>query len=335
MGITPFKNSLNKLNVQLCIPQMIVILLVVLLYWLGIVMTFVVDRSKNYSLSVIANWIQILANSVALTTAMIYPLRKGVTVNSIIKSFEKVDAELSYLKIEHNYASDTKKYLILLLSWFTLLFSTTVFDLVVSLYILDSLRVWYWIVTILPIIIYTFALSQVYVIVGFLRQRCQLINEVILEFQNSDRNSVVAKNIIVVSIFNEKQPTISLSELFSKLFIALNELCELSLHVEDLYGPLLLTSFGAIFAVTSIQLFYCYLVIISPNTFSDISWPLVQTINIIIINLMVVIGITSVCEGVLIEVGEYFPLNYKFVFKIVFAGKKNITIPNKTTHETR
>lgn len=313
VGITPFKNSLNKLNVKLCVPQIIIILLVVLLYWLGIVMTFVVDRSNNYTLSVIANWIQILTNAIALTTAMVYPLLKEATVNSIIKSFEKVDAELSYLKIKLNYASDMKKYLILLLSCFILLILTTVFDLVVCIYVLGSVRVWYWIVTILPIIIYTLALSQVFVVIGFMKHRCQLINEVILEFQNSDYNSVVAaKNIVVVSLFNDRTPIISLSELFSKLFIALNELCELSHHIDHLYGPLLLTSFAAIFAVTSIQLFYCYLVIAYPNSFNDnnISWPLIQSINIIAINLLVVIGITSVCESVLIEVRKIFPSMY-------------------------
>lgn len=304
IGITPFKSSDNKLNVNLCFPQIFIIALVVLFFWLGVVMTFIVDRSNSYALSVVANWIQIITNAVAFTIALTYPLLKEITVNSIIKLFEKVDAELSYLKLKINYSSDTKKYRILLFSCFLLLLSSTVFDFVVSVYVVGNLKVWYWAVTILPLFIYSFALSQAFIVIGFIKQRCQLINEVILEFQSSDTKSLVlAKNVVLVSIFNDKNPIISLSELFSKLFIALNDLCELSHHIEHLFGPLFLTTFGAIFAVTSIQLFYCYLVIITPSDQTkSLTLPLIQSINIIAINLMLVIGITSICESVSIEV---------------------------------
>lgn len=304
IGITPFKSSANKLNVNLCFPQIFIIALVVLFFWLGVVITFIVDRSNSYALSVIANWIQIITNAVAFTIALTYPLLKEITVNSIIKLFEKVDAELSYLKLKINYSSDTKKYRILLFSCFLLLLSSTVFDFVVSVYVVGNLKLWYWVVTILPLFIYSFALSQAFIVIGFIKQRCQLINEVIFEFQSSDTKSLVlAKNVVLVSIFNDKKPIISLSELFSKLFIALNDLCELSHHIELLFGPLFLTTFGAIFAVTSIQLFYCYLVIITPSDQTkSLTLPLIQSINIIAINLTLVIGITSICESVSIEV---------------------------------
>lgn len=305
MGITPFENSKNKLNVNLCIPQIFVIALVVFIYWFGIVMTFIVDRLNTYTLSIIANWIQIITNAVAFTIILIYPLFKKFTVNSIVKLFEKVDAELNYLKIKLNYNSDTIKYRIILFSCFLYMILSTIFDCLVSLYVLENLRLWYWFVTILPLIMYTFALSQAFIIIGFIKQRCQLINEVILEFQSNDQNSmIVAKNVVLVSIFKEKKPKISLSELFSKLFIALNDLCELSHHIEHLFGPLFLTTFAAMFAATSIQLFYCYLVLVTPSDDSkkSLTWPLLQSINIVVINLLLIIGITSVCESVLIEV---------------------------------
>lgn len=316
IGITPFKNSANKLNVNLCFPQTFIVALVVLIYWLGVVMTFIVDRSTTYALSVIANWIQVITNAVALTIALTYPLLKEITVNSIIKLFEKVDAELSYLQIKLNYKSDTRKYRILLFSCFLLLLSSTVFDFVVSIHVLQNIKVWYWFVTILPLLVYTFALSQAFIVIGFIKQRCQLINEVILEFESSDTKSMVlAKNIVLVSIFNDKKPIISLSELFSKLFIALNDLCELSHHIEHLFGPLFLTTFGAIFAVTSIQLFYCYLVIVTPTDFfkKNTTWPLIQSINIIVINLMLVIGITSICENVSLEVRKIITHTVNFI----------------------
>lgn len=305
MGITPFENSKNKLNVNLCIPQIFVIALVVFIYWFGIVMTFIVDRLNTYTLSIIANWIQIITNAIAFTIILIYPLFKKFTVNSIVKLFEKVDAELNYLKIKLNYNSDTIKYRIILFSCFLYMILSTIFDCLVSLYVLENLRLWYWFVTILPLIMYTFALSQAFIIIGFIKQRCQLINEVILEFQSNDQNSmIVAKNVVLVSIFKEKKPKISLSELFSKLFIALNDLCELSHHIEHLFGPLFLTTFAAMFAATSIQLFYCYLVLVTPSDDSkkSLTWPLLQSINIVVINLLLIIGITSVCESVLIEV---------------------------------
>lgn len=304
VGITPFANSKNKLNVNLCIPQIFVIALVIFIYWFGIVMTFIVDRSNAYTLSVIANWIQIITNAIALTIALTYPLFKKLTVNSIVKLFEKIDAELNYLKIELTYSSDTQKYRIILFSCFLLMISSTIFDCAVSLIVLENVKWWYWFVTILPLVLYAIALTQAFLVIGFIKQRCELINEVILEFQNNDPNStVVAKNVVLVSILKDRKPKISLSELFSKLFITLNDLCELSHHIEHLFGPLFLTTFAAIFSVTSIQLFYCYLVITTKSQ-KNLTWPVLQSINIIVINLLLVVGITSVCESVSIEVKD-------------------------------
>lgn len=304
-GITPFKNSKNKLNVNLCFPQIwIIIVLAILLYWIGIVLTFLEDHKNAHKLSIIANYIQIITNTIAFTVALTYPLIQRITVNSIINSFERVDQELNYLKIKINYKADSRSYRVLIISCCLILLATTMYDFFVAVVIMSTLKAWYWLVTIIPLIIYSIALSQAYVVIGFIKKRCQLINQVIWEFQTSDKSSVVnAKNIVIVSIFNDTTPIISLSELFSKLFIALNELCELSQLIEKLFGLLFLTTFSAIFAVTSIQLFYCYLVITTASSENGYSiWSLIQSVNIILINLILILGITSVCEAVSTEV---------------------------------
>lgn len=303
-GISPFKNSENKTNVKLCFPQIWIIVLVILIYWMGIVASFLEDRSNSHKLSIIANWIQIITNSIAFTVALTYPMIQKVTVNSIINSFEKVDLELDYLKININYKADAKSYRFLIISCGLFLLTTTMYDFFVGVVIMSTLKAWYWFVTIIPLIIYSIALSQAYIVIGFIKKRCQLINQVVWEFQCSDKSSMVnAKNVVIVSIFNDTKPVITLSELFSKLFIALNELCEISLLVEKLFGLLFLTTFAAIFAVTSIQLFYCYLVITTASSTNGYSiWSLIQSVDIILINLALVLGITSVCEGVSTEV---------------------------------
>lgn len=304
MGLSPFKNTRNNLNLKLSVPQSCGIVLAVLLYWLGVGMTFLIDRSNSYKLSVISNWIQIIANAIALTVAGTNSLVRELTVNSIIKSFEKIDAELSYLKIELNYGSYTKKYRIVLLFCSILLLSTTIFDFVVSLYLFKKFRFWYWFVTILPLIVYTLALSQAFFIIGFIKQRFQLINQVFCESLTNDKTSVGnVKNVVLISILNEKTPKISVSELFSKLYISLNELCELTQYVDLLFGPLLLSTFVATFAVIAIQSFHCYMTIITNSKdHDDLILPLIQSIDIIVINLLLVIGITSACESVTREV---------------------------------
>lgn len=303
-GISPFKNSQNKTNVKLCFPQIWIIVLVILIYWVGVVASFLEDRSNSHKLSIIANWIQIITNTIAFTVALTYPMIQRVTVNSIINSFERVDQELDYLKIHINYKADAKSYRFLIICCGLVLLTTTMYDFFVAVVIMNTLQAWYWFVTIVPLIIYAIALSQAYIVIGFIKKRCQLINQVVWEFQSSDKSSMVnAKNVAIVSIYNDTKPVIPLSELFSKLFTALNELCELSLLVEKLFGLLFLTTFAAIFAVTSIQLFYCYLVITTASSTDGYSiWSLIQSVDIILINLALVLGITSVCEGVSTEV---------------------------------
>lgn len=299
VGITPFKKNKN-LSVNYSFPLVLVVVLSVFLYWVGVVLTFMEDRSKSHNLSVIANWIQILVNAIALTVALTYPLLQKKTISSIINSFERVDKELISLNIKFNYSEETRRYRFAILVCGFLLLSSSVYDFFVTIIYVKTLKPWYWFVTILPLMIYAFALSQAFLVIGFIKKRCQLINQIMWEFYSSDKTLWVnAKNVTLISIFSDNNPTISLSELFSRLFISLNELCELTEYVELFFGPLILTTFAAIFCVTSIQLFYCYLYIISASKGNDYSfWALVQSFNIILINLMLIIGITSVCESV-------------------------------------
>lgn len=300
VGITPFKKNKNNSSVNYSYPLVWAVVLCVLLYWIGVILTFMEDRSKSHNLSVIANWIQILVNAIALTVALAYPMLQKKTVNSIIKSFERVDKELICLNVKLNYCEETRRYRFVILVCGFLLLSSSVYDFFVTVLYVKTLKPWYWFVTILPLMIYSFGLSQVFIVIGFIKRRCQLINQIMWEFTISDKTHWVnAKNVTLISIFRDNNPIISLSELFSKLFISLNELCELTEHVERFFGPLMLTTFAAIFCVTSIQLFYCYLYIISASKGNDYSfWALVQSLDIILINLMLIIGITSVCESV-------------------------------------
>lgn len=300
IGLAPFKQNKNNFSVNFSFPLIFIIIICVLFYWIGVVITFMEDRSKSHNLSVIANWIQILANAIALTVALTYPMMQKRTVSSIIKSFEKVDQELNYLKIKINYMEETRNYRLFISICFLILLASSIYDFFVTILFLKTLKTWYWFVTILPSMIYSFALSQAFLVIGFIKKRCQMINQLIWEFHSSDKACKMnAKNMALISIFNDTNPIISLSDLFSKLFIALNELCELSQHVELYFGPLFLTTFSAIFAVTSIQLFYCYLYIISSSSENSFSiWALLQSLDIICINLLLILGITSVCEGV-------------------------------------
>lgn len=304
LGISPFKKNKKDSNVSFSFPLVYIIVLLVLLYWLGVGLTFMEDRAQSHVLSVIANWIQVLTNAIALTVAVTYPMMQKETIRSIMKAFERVDQELNCLDIKVNYKDDTKKYRMFLLTCVIILLGTSMYDFFVTVLFLKTLKAWYWFVTILPLIVYSLALSQAFIMIGFIKKRCQSINQVMWEFLSTDKALVLnEKNMAILSILNETRSTISLSELFSKLFISLNELCELTQSVELLFGPLFLTTFGAIFAVTSIQLFYCYLFIqqvTSQNIFSICG--LIQSLDIIWINLTLIIGITSVCEGVSIEV---------------------------------
>lgn len=71
MGLTPF--NLNKLKVNLCIPQIILIVLAVILYWIGTFMFLFLERSvENYTLSIVANLILAIINAIALTRPLLY-----------------------------------------------------------------------------------------------------------------------------------------------------------------------------------------------------------------------------------------------------------------------
>lgn len=286
MGLTPFNE--NKLKINLCIPQIIMIVLAVILYWLGTFNFISIERSvKHYTFSVIANLIQAILNAIALSVALCYTLLRQTTFNSMIQSFEKLDAELKYLKIPLNYNSDIKNCRILLMFCLILLLFATIYDLFVSILVFGNFKFWYWFVTFVPIIILTLAFLQAFFVISFIKHRFKMINEFFEDF-----------------LINDKLPLISVSELTSKIFFSLTELCELSHYVELLFGPLFLTGILTNFAGTSIQLFNCYIIVISDHKKDDVNsiWALIQSVEIIGINLLIVIGITTVCESILMEV---------------------------------
>lgn len=216
---------------------------------------------------------------------------RKTTFNSIIQSFEKLDAELKYLKIPLNYDSDIKNCRILLMFCLILLLFATIFDLFVSILVFGNFKFWYWFVTFTPLIILTLSFSQTMFVISFIKQRFQIINKFFEEF-------LINENV------NDKLPLISVYELASRYYISLNGLCELSNFVELLFGPLFLIGLFANFCGTSIKLFNCYISVLSHNTkfHVDSIWELIQSISIIVINLLIVVGITTVCESILNEV---------------------------------
>lgn len=76
----------------------------------------------------------------------------------------------------------------------------------------------------------------------------------------------------------------------------MTEICQ---RVEGYYGPLFLSTFTTIFVVTSIQLYYCYQIIIQADETRGYSyWSLVMCLNVVVINILLVVTITALCQSI-------------------------------------
>ncbi|XP_059617717.1 putative gustatory receptor 28b [Phlebotomus argentipes] len=305
-GVNPnYKKVGNGKNVEIVQDKIgiIVVTVFLVIYWGAIVMSFFLEHRGNDRISSISNMIQLILNGLSLTTILINTLMKYRTFADVISGFQVIDENLRSVgkSIRYNRSLITSRTILILFGSYLIL--SVCFDGYVTVLRYKMNPIWYWAVATLPSVIYSLSLLQSMFLINWISTRCHLINSILrLDGRAKYLKALPAVTMLTGSMKGEMQRSV---ELITKIYDIMSNICQLSRTLDLFLGPTFLTTITAIFAVTSIQVYYIYVTTITMNALPESSgfsvWSLMVSLNIVLMNIFLVIGITTICERVNME----------------------------------
>uniref|UniRef100_A0A7G3AEA5 Gustatory receptor n=1 Tax=Lutzomyia longipalpis TaxID=7200 RepID=A0A7G3AEA5_LUTLO len=158
----------------------VLVVILLTIYWFGIVMSFFMDHKGNDKISAISNIIQLILNAVALTTILTNGLLKFRTFDNILQEFALIDENLRGVGRAIKYHRSLILSRSILLTFIGYLILSIVFDCYVTVIRYEMTPIWYWIVATLPSVVYSMCLLQAMFIITWISTRCHLVNSILL-----------------------------------------------------------------------------------------------------------------------------------------------------------
>lgn len=333
-GVIPlFKKSEGSAPPKRNVLILGIILTVLVVYWTGVVFAFLIKSHMNDKISIISNWIQILTNSLALTTTLGSTAFKYADYEKIISQFQQIDENLLFIGHKINYSKHLRSSKNIFFMYLGAFCGIMAYDFYITVKKYQMTSLWYWLVSVFPLLIYSVGIIQALFMISWIHCRCSMINKVLKKIRinaNGGRGGTPESKVkhlpgniqsrlqgclFVQPHTSVQQPaklennSRNLMNLRSEgelhfdnliqLFLIMNDLCKLARKVDEYYGLFLLTSISALFAITTIQVYYCYVtIIVYDDSLKYSVWTLIVSVNLVTINLSLIVGLCSVCENV-------------------------------------
>ena len=297
-GLIPIK--ISNTNERSKMATVIVVLFLII-YWSGLIFSMAIKQTRTDRISVISNWIQLLINGVTLTVTQINPIIKIDLLKRILNSVKKFDLDIMELGIHINYYHNYLCLACIVTSIGLYTLYLNCYDFYVTMIRSSYNTIDYWTITIIPLIVYSFGLSMAFVSLLYIRQRFQALNVLLKreEKNNTDVDLTLNNNSTIILLSNDKIIKQERGNALSKILLRLSDLFDITDYISHLYGPLFLTTFTTIFVVTAVQLYYCYVVALIMDENRGYSlWTVFLSFNIVLLNVILVISITSVCQSI-------------------------------------
>jgi gustatory receptor len=295
-GFFPFKRDSDE-NFVLKKIQVIFVVIFVCLFW-----TILTDSLLSNTivipdkLSMISNLIQLLVKSFSLTLILLSPIGCVKTVNEISSRCKMFDTRMREIGFKINQKRINIAIAIIFISHLSFLLYMGSFEVYALLVRFDSMHPIYWFLTFLPTVIQTMALCFSICLLHTFFYRLTLIKDRLKTYQQPHEKYFLS----IERKINEK--------MLKTIFLSYNDLLELGHLIEDFFGTIFFASIASIFVITTIQIYYCYVLISSEKleSFGYSTWTLIVAINEIFLNLATLVLLTRLCEMINNQVNEEF-----------------------------
>lgn len=317
-GFMPYSHCVvyQKYVVQKAYAFIFVVILT--LYWIGLFETLVKCETAPEKLSLVSNWIQLFVNGASLTVIVISPLINVKAFNDINRLFIHLDGKID----ETGFKLNTRKINFIMVANIVFFGSFLLFMGAYEIYIFlirfDLLNLFYWIITFLPSIVQTFSLCFANNLLTSFYFRLQLTKQIL----KSERLPYLKKKYITAIPENEKKffkpssnqcPEKELLSDMSSVFILFNDLLDLGCAIENFFGTIFLSSIASIFVVTTVQIYYCYVLVVTEGSeaMGYSTWTIIVSVNYIILNTVTIAYLTTICELIANQVRLFLFYYYK------------------------
>uniref|UniRef100_A0A182MB95 Gustatory receptor n=1 Tax=Anopheles culicifacies TaxID=139723 RepID=A0A182MB95_9DIPT len=313
IGLAPFEINTNR--VRLSKPFCCAVGGFVTLYWTAMVSSIATSNHANDRISRISNYFQLTTNAIMLTAILLTPAFRLRNFAEVIRALRKLELDLQKDSIGSNFRRMARWNIGIILGTLCVLLLVTAFDCYVTVF-RGSIRVDYWIITILPQFVNVIAVTQVILLLLYINGRFRMLNQLLEEEQHpvvgrmryphTNRLNVATVNdpkkmgLHVIEVHGCGIDSASLKHLqLPKVLYRYNDLYDICKMLDHYFGLLFLLTFTSIFIVTTIQLYYSYTILYwftGENGFTI--WSLMVCLNTISINLGVLLTIVLLCEKI-------------------------------------
>lgn len=293
------KNKVHKVLEQFTAFSVITFLIV---YWSAIALFFSDNEAVSDRFSVITNGIQLVVNGLTLTIILGFPLTNKKVVSRVFMQMTKFDARVAQMggKIDgFQLRSFTIATFLLFISFMTY---STAYEGYVVIVKYDLCGAIYWTISIIPGVVYCAALCFSFCFLLQILYRVKLIEKILKSEAKFDEK--VQEIYPKLRILDVEQ---SIRSNIPSVFHLYSEILEVSGVVNELLGPFFLASFTSIFVVTTTQIYHCYVLVVTPSSevFGFSSWTIVICVNVIVGNIVALVGVIALCENINSEVRTF------------------------------
>lgn len=276
LGVAPSRLSLSQSASSPVVPWLVPSFTVII-YWVALIYSLITKDTNTDLISTVSNYIQILLNALAFSVIILVTPSKTQAFKGIMEEIDKIDDEFRGLGNTIPERQQRMVFSVGLGVFCLITIAVNFYDIIWT-----RAPILYWIVHAIPPVIYGLCLQQAIFIVYCTLVRCRMVNDLLV------KRKIVRK--VVVPKTNQPSPVQRVKgdviKTVYQLTSGIHNLCD---RINSFFGPSLLLSLMAMFAVTSIQVFYCYKV--SSNFDAERNrtvWTLFVSINIVMQNLLLV-----------------------------------------------
>ncbi|CAO1431173.1 unnamed protein product [Diamesa hyperborea] len=298
-GVVPLELTTQKPIIVQKVYSIIVFLFLTA-YWSEVSYSIWFSNPSLNQISVVSNHVQLVINGLAMTVVhvlSIFGVKKMHIIRSKLHKFDVETKEVN-LKIKDRKMNLTSTVCISFMALFVIY--STILDFYVTIIRYQRCTIFYWIVTLLPSFIYITSLFFAFCLIINTYYRWSMLNDFLCK-------ALLTKTSLKIQKINV-EPRKDSSSSIARVFYLINDLTDLTNCIGRFFGPIFLATFTAFFVISTIQIFYCYVLLTSVTNESKgySGWTLAISSNTVIFNIIMVLTIITICEGMSYQVLTFF-----------------------------
>nr|NP_001345483.1 gustatory receptor 48 [Aedes aegypti] len=303
-GLCPVKISYIRGRPKIELNRLLaaIVIFVLISIWAALIGSFFVNYNTPL-IPGIANHIQFITGVLAVSVTLVVPIFKCTELNQILEDFIAIDEQLNYFNMNFYNAKLKSTFWRFFTAYILFLSISGLYDGYVMLILEHDTPYWLWFYHLIPFMLYSLAFMMAFTMIKWVKIRIRLLNRLIEQYYvNPALNNLKISCIVVMDLGDRKGNVFKNTEelhLCNRILPIVSKTIDLATRLESYNGPLFLFGYLALFCVSTIQVYYCYLYVTlakHDGSFSINSFAI--SLVIILENLMAIYGLPYICEAV-------------------------------------